>query len=175
MLMNLEEQILQENSRANCDIIVKWVGASQKKFDQLFQLFLHGDSITTQRAGWPLSYAVQNHPQLIDKHFDSLLNNLTRTGMHNAVRRNTMRLLQDINIPEQYQGQAMDIAFNYIIDPKEKAAVKAFSLTVLENMLEEYPEIGPELKLVIEDQWENQTAAFHSRAKKILYRLEKKK
>ncbi len=173
--MNLEEQLLQEHSRNNCDIIVNWVGASQKRFDQLFQLFLHGESLTTQRAAWSISYAVQKHPKLIDKHFSSLLNNLTRPGIHNAIRRNTMRLLQEINIPEAYQGQAMDIAFNYILDPKEKPAVKASSLTVLENMLTQYPEIGAELKLIIEDQWEQQTAAFHSRAKKILKRLEKKK
>lgn len=174
MLMNLEEQLLQEHSRSNCDIVVNWIGRSQKKFDQLFHLFIHGESLITQRAAWPLGYAVQKYPQLIHKHFAILLNNLTRPGIHNAIRRNTMRLLQDIHIPEPYQGQAMDIAFNYILDPKEKPAVKAFSLTVLENMLEQYPEIGPELKLTIQDQWAHQTAAFHSRAKKILTRLEKK-
>lgn len=173
--MDLEAQILHEHSRANCDTIVNWIGSSQKKFDQLFRLFLHGESLVTQRAAWPVSYAVRNHPHFIHNHFSSLLDNLSRPGIHNAIRRNTMRLLQDITIPEQYQGQVMDISFNYIIDPKEKVAVKAFSLTVLGNMLQQYPEIGPEIKLVIEDQLNNQTAAFYSRAKKLLHQLDKKK
>jgi hypothetical protein len=173
--LDLEAQILQEHSRANCDIIVNWIGSSQKRFDQLFHLFLHGESLVTQRAAWPVSYAVGKHPHFIHKHFSSLLDNLSRPGIHNAIRRNTMRLLQDITIPEQYQGQVMDISFNYIIDPREKVAVKAFSLTVLGNMLQQYPEIGPEIKLVIEDQWNNQTAAFYSRAKKLLHQLDKKK
>lgn len=173
--MNLEEQLLLEHSRTNCDVIVNWVGASQKRFDQLFHLFLNGESLVTQRAAWPLSYAVRSHPKFIHKHFRSLLDNLSRPGIHNAIRRNTMRLLQDVPIPEEYQGQVMDISFNYLLDPKEKVAVKAFSLTVLENMVQQYPEIGPEIRLIIEDQWENQTAAFYSRAKKILHRLDKKK
>ncbi len=173
--MDLEAQILHEHSRANCDVIVNWIGASQKRFNQLFHLFINGKPLVIQRAAWPLSYAVRQHPHFIDKHFGSLLDNLSRPGIHNAIRRNTMRLLQDVPIPEQYQGQVMDISFNYIIDPKEKVAVKAFSLTVLGNMLQQYPEIGPEIKLIIEDQWEHQTAAFYSRAKKLLNQLDKKK
>jgi hypothetical protein len=65
----------------------------------------------------------------------------------------------------------MDICFTYIADPQEKVAVKAFSLTILENLSHQYPEIRNELKLIIEERWEHETAAFRSRAKKILKAL----
>lgn len=166
--MKLRDQILKEHSKANCDKIVKWIGESQERFDELFKLFISDEYRVVQRSGWPLSYAVENKPAFIKKHFKQLLRNLEKTGIHEAVKRNTVRLLQHVDIPEAYQGTVMNICFNYIAEPKEKAAVKAFSLTVLENLAKKYPEIKPELKQIIEDRWEYETAAFHSRAKKIL-------
>ena len=48
---------------------------------------------------------------------------------------------------------------------------KAFSLTVLQHLAALYPDIKPELRLVIEEQWEQAAPAFRSRAKKILKEL----
>lgn len=166
--MELREQILKAHSKANCDKIVKWVGDSQSRFDDLFKLFIGDEYRVVQRAGWPLSYVVEIYPTFIKKHFKQLLKNLEKPGTHEAVKRNTVRLLQHVEIPKAYQGAVMNYCFDFIADPKEKAAVKAFSLTVLENLTKEYPEIKPELKQIIEDRWEYEGAAFRSRAKKIL-------
>ncbi len=65
----------------------------------------------------------------------------------------------------------MDICFKYLEFPDEALAVKVFSMTVLGNLAKKYPEIKPELKLLIEDQLPHQTAGFKSRAKKILKQL----
>ncbi|MBI3882880.1 MAG: hypothetical protein HY305_01310 [Sphingobacteriales bacterium] len=143
--MNLREEILFEHSKAQCNKILAWVGDSQQRFDELFNLFLKDEYLVTQRAAWPLSYDI-----------------------HNAIKRNTVRLLQSIFIPKKFQGEVMNICFNYVADPKEAVAVKAFSLTILGNLAKEYPEIVPEIKLLIEEQLPRQTAAFKSRAKKLL-------
>jgi len=124
-----------------------------------------------QRAAWPLSYAVIACPRLIKKHLGKLLRNLEKAGLHDAVKRNTVRLFQVIDIPEKYRGQVMNTCFTYISSPVEKPAVKAFSLTVLQRLSAHYPEIKQELKTIIEDRWEYETAAFRSRAKKILKEL----
>jgi hypothetical protein len=162
---NLREEILKEHSKAQCTNIVNWVGASQQRFDELFNLFLNDEYRVVQRAAWPVSYAVIAHPEFIKKHWSSLIKNLQKPNLHNAVKRNSIRLLQDIAIPKKYQGQIMDICFKYVESPTEAVAVKAFSLTVLSNLAKQYPEILPELKLLIEDQLPHQTAAFRSRAK----------
>ncbi len=162
--MNLQEEILKEHSKAQCLKIVQWVGNSQQHFDELFHLFLTGDYRVTQRAAWPLSYCVEANPSFIKKNFTKLINNLQQPNLHNAIKRNTVRLLQYVDIPQKLQGQVMDICFGYVASPKEAVAVKAFSLTVLGNLAKLYPEILPEIKLLIEDQLPNQTAAFKSRA-----------
>jgi hypothetical protein len=166
--MDLRATILAEHSKANCNKITRWVGSDQKRFDELFHLFLNDEYRVVQRAAWPLSYSVINHPKLIQKHFSKLVKNLHKPTLSDSVKRNTVRLLQHISVPQRLRGEVMNICFDYIIDPKEKVAVKAFSLTVLQNLGRQYPEIRQELKTIIEDRWQYETAAFHSRAKKIL-------
>ena len=171
--MQLRETILAEHSKANCARITNWIGSNQQRFDELFELFLNDEYRVVQRAAWPLSYAVIAHPQLIQKKFSKLLKNLKKPGLHDAVKRNTVRLLQDIVIPEKYHGEVMNICFDYLISPDEKPAVKAFSLTVLQKLSRQYPEIKNELRTIIEDRRDLESAAFRSRAKKILVQINK--
>ena len=166
--MKLRETILKEHSKANCTRIVNWIGKDQKRFNQLFDLFLNDEYRVVQRAAWPLSYIVIAHPFLIQKHFSKLVKNLNKPDIHDSVKRNTLRLLQEISIPKKFHGEVMNICFDYIVSPKEKAAIKAFSLTILQNLSKKYPDIKQELKTVIEDRWDFESAAFHSRARKIL-------
>lgn len=169
--MNLRTTILAEHSKNNCDKIVSWIGSNQDRFDELVHLFLHDEYRVVQRAAWPLSEIVLKYPGLVIKHLANILKNLKKTGIHEAVKRNTIRLLQDMDIPEKFHGEIMNLCFDYLTSPNEKPAVKAFSLTVLDNLSKQYPEIKQELKTIIEDRWDLETAAFHSRARKILKRL----
>ena len=165
--MNLRDAILKEHSKKQCAAIVKWIGHDQKKFNELFDLFLNDEYRVVQRAAWPLSYCIEKHPGLIKKHYSKLLKNLEKKGIHEAVKRNTVRLLQYVVIPKKFHGQVMDICFNYINSPTEPVAVKAFSITVLQNLARQYPEIINELKLVIQERWDHETIAFRTRAKKL--------
>jgi hypothetical protein len=166
--MDLRSTILAEHSKANCNKIVRWVGSSQQRFDELFNLFLNSEYRINQRAAWPLSYCVIDHPQFIAKHFSKLVKNLHKPGIHDSVKRNTVRLLQQIEIPKKFHGEIMDICFHYLSSSSEPVAIKSFSLTILHNLSKQYPEIRNEIKLIIEERWEHETAAFHSRAKKFL-------
>ncbi len=171
--MKLRDEILKEHSKAQCIKIAKWVGNSQVKFDQLFSLFLHDEPTVVQRAGWPLSYIVIAHPHLLQKHWPAFVAYMQKAGLHNAVRRNSVRLLEEIDIPEEWQGTVMDTCFRFLEDPAEFVAVKACSLTVLANLAKLYPDIIPELTLIIESQLPHQTAAFKSRGRKVLAQLKK--
>jgi hypothetical protein len=163
--MNLRATILAEHSKKQCDKIVSWVGDDQKRFNKLFELFLNGEYRVTQRAAWPLSYCVVAYPHFIKPHFRKLIGNLKKPNLHNAVKRNAVRLLQVANIPEKYEGDIMDICFHYLQSPTEAVAVKVFSIKVLGNLAKKYPDIIPEIILIIEEQLPHQAPAFKRRAK----------
>ena len=166
--MNLRETILEEHSKKNCDKIISWVGTDQKRFDELFLLFLNDEYRVTQRAAWPLSRCAISHPFLIEKKLDKLLKNLKKPGLHDAVKRNTVRLLQHLTIPKKHEGAIMEICFEYLESPNEAVAIKAFAINTLAKLAKKYPEISPEVKLLIEDQISHQSAAFKVSAKRFL-------
>ena len=111
--MNLKAKILSAHNKATCDEIVKWIGHNQSRFDELVTLFLGDDKLIVQRAGWPLSYAGIANPGFIKKHLGKLVANLKKKDLHDAVKRNTSRLLQETPIPERYQGAIMNICFDF--------------------------------------------------------------
>jgi hypothetical protein len=166
--MDLLKLLRAEHSKRQCDRIVAYIGSDKERFAQLIELFFRGEYRITQRAAWPLSYCVRQHPQLIARYYRQLLDNLGRKDIHVAVVRNTVRLLQDVSIPKRWHGRVMSACFEFVEDPATPIAVKAFALSILSNLSAEYPEIRGELKTLIESQWEQATPAFRSRARKIL-------
>jgi hypothetical protein len=169
--VKLREEILKEHSKAQCTRIVKWVGKDQKRFNELFDLFLNDEYRVVQRAAWPMGYCVMAHPELIDKNWKKLIAKLKKKGEHDSVKRNGVRLMQDIEIPEKYHGEIMNICFGFLESPTEPLAIKCFSMSVLGNIAVKYPDIKPELRLIIEDQLPHQTAGFKSRAKRVLKQI----
>jgi hypothetical protein len=169
--MNIKTALLKQHSKKQCLRIVKYIGKDTERFAELMKCLFEGEYRVTQRAAWPMSYCVEEHPELIKPYFKKLISNLHKPGLHDSVPRNTVRLLQYVEVPEKFHGQVMDICFRYISSPTEAVAIKAFSLTVLQNLAKKYPEIINEIKLVIDERWEYETAAFTSRAKKLLKEL----
>lgn len=171
MVLLMETLLLKEHSKKQCEKIVKYVGGDKQRFAELMNCFFSNEYRLAQRASWPLSYCVSAHPELIQPYLKRLIENLSNTQQHDAVTRNTVRLLQNISIPKKFHGALMNSCFNFITSPQTAVAIKAFSLTILGNLSRQYPEIIPELKLVIEEQWEHESAAFRSRAQKLLKTL----
>ncbi len=169
--MNLELTLRKEHSKSQCDRIVKYIGNNKHRFSELMNLFFSGEYRITQRAAWPMSYCVRHHPALVYPYTKRLLDLLSKTNGNPASKRNIVRLFQFVEIPKRYQGRLMSICFGFIESPEEAIAVKAFSLTILENLCKQYPEILPEIKTIINTRWEQETPAFRSRAKRILNKI----
>jgi hypothetical protein len=172
--MNLEKAILTEHSKSHCDKIVRYVGKDKKRFAELMRLFFDGEYRVNQRASWPLSNIVRKNPDIVRPYMSRIISNMDKKGIHSAVLRNTVRLLQDIEIPGRLRGRLMNKCFELISSEDIPVAVKVFSMTILYNLSIEYPEIIPELRLLLEDRWEKETVAFRSRAGKIMARLPNK-
>lgn len=171
--MEIEKALLKEHSKKQCLRIVKWVGADPLKFKELMKCFLAGEYRVAQRAAWPVSYCVEAHPELIKPYFKKLVEKLNDPNLPEAVPRNTIRLFQEVEIPEKFEGQVMDYCFKAISSPTAPIAVKAFSIRVLENLSEKYPDILQELKTTIEERWDQETPAFKSRGRKILKKIDR--
>ncbi len=169
--MNLVEEILKEHSKKQKDKIVGYVGKSPARFAQLVAVFLMGPYRVTQRAAWPLSYCIEQQPELLKPHLKKILALVGKKGVHDAVKRNVLRMLQFVHIPKGYQGITINLCLAFLADAKEPIAIRVFAMTVLSNIANEVPELKNELIPLIEDQLPYASAGFLSRGKSLLKQL----
>jgi hypothetical protein len=173
--MNIRDALLEDKiqNRNKAISIAEYVCSSPKHFKELMKCFLTSEYRLAQRAAWSISWAARKNPELIMPYMKELVAQLNKTDVHDAVIRNSIRVLEEIEIPEELHGVVMNACFNFIENPSTPVAIKAFSLTTLFNLSKYYPETKNELKLIIEERWDNETPAFKSRGKKILQQLDK--
>src|SRR6187549_2304803 len=131
--MDITKELLKEHSKRQTSKVVKYIGNDPKRFNILIKTFLAGPYRVTQRAAWPLSYCVEENPSLIKPHLKSVLKMLSKPDAHDAVKRNILRFLQDIEIPRRFYGTLADRCFSFM-DSKEPIAVRVFAMTVLANI-----------------------------------------
>ena len=175
--LDIKDELLKNKVHLKKDAlrISEYACASPKNFKELMKCFLSNEYRLAQRAAWSVSWAAKQKPQMIAPYIKDLVRQLERKDVHNAVIRNSVRILQQVEIPEPLHGELMNTCFSLIEKPSTPIAIKVFSLTTLFNLSKYYPEIKGELKLLIEELWENETAAFKARGKKILALMEKSK
>ena len=174
--MNIQEEISKEHSKTQVQKIARYIGADEILFAELIKIFLTGDVISTQRSSWILSECATVNPILISPYFKEFINKLHQTGIHDAAKRNIVRIWQEVPISEQYIGEIYDICLSYLTD-NEAVAIKAFAMTVCYNITRQIPELKPELHFIIENlllKHQHGSAAIRSRGKKILAEMKKK-
>lgn len=171
--MDLKAAILKEHSKAQALLIRDYIGNNQVLFDELMTHFFSNEYRITQRAAWIVNHCVEKYPFLINSHLERMVHNLARPKLHDAVKRNTVRILQSVDLPEELLGPLVDYCFKFLLDPKEAVAIRVFSMQILYNICKKEPELADELRIVIEEFMPHGTAGFRSRGKKILKGLQK--
>ncbi len=166
-------ELLKEHSKAQVLKIMEYIGADQSKFDELIGLFLNDESRIAQRAAWAVSHCVESRPHLIQPHLENMVFNLKEPKLHDAVVRNTVKILAELDIPETLQGHIINIYFDYLLSQKTPVAVKAHAMQVVFNIARNEPDLLGELKMVIEEQFPYGSAGFKSRGKRILKDINK--
>ncbi|MDB5245814.1 MAG: hypothetical protein JWQ40_208 [Segetibacter sp.] len=171
--MNVREEILKEHSLQHALKIAGYPCSSAENFDELMKCFLCNEYRVAQRSASSVAHCGKRNSALLKPYIKDLVAQLSGKDVHNAVIRNSVRILQDLEIPEEHHGEIINVCFGFIENPATPIAIKALSVTRLANMCKLYPEIKQALKVIIEDRMDFETPAFKSRAKKILTGVER--
>jgi hypothetical protein len=169
--MDIREALIQEHSKAQMLKIVAYIGNDKKKFAELMTLMLTAEYRVAQRAAYPVSYCVKTHPALISPWFGKMIKKMGDKTAHDAIRRNALRILEDIDIPEKYCGELFEISNHYLHDIKEPIAVRAFSISVMYNIAQKYPDLKNEVKHNAESLLHCGIPALESRSRNILKQI----
>lgn len=74
-------------------------------------------------------------------------------------------------VPPENEGQAIDLSFQWLMDPGTTVTIKSRALFVLFKLTEKYPELKNELALCLEDQLDKHSKDFRKRVLKVLHEL----
>jgi len=171
--MDLRKQLLKEHSKENRAEIVGYIQHHPSAIVELMDIFLNETYRLIQRSAWVVGDLGRSNPEWIRPYIPQLMEHLKTPALHVAVKRNTMRYFQEIEVEEQYLGDLLDIALKLLSSKEEPVAVKVFSMTVAFNIIKNIPDLKDELRIIIEDQLPYGTPGFKSRGQKTISALNK--
>lgn len=150
--MDVFHQLEKEHSKENSLSIVSYIGNDAERFAELMDCFFAEtkDYRVPQRAAHTLSLTFDKQPDLILPYREKLIQNLDNKNLKSSLKRNILRVLQFTKIEEDWMGSLYDNCFEFLGNPKEEIAVRAFAMVVLYNISNTFPELKPELKAMVE-------------------------
>lgn len=171
--MDLKSEILYEHSRRQVEKIARWIGADKRRFRELMELFLHGEYRVTQRAAWIINKCAEKHPRFISPWLKQMIAKSEELGVHIAVKRNVLRILEGIDIPKSLLGTVVSRCFDYLASDDEAIAVRVYAMEIILHAAQEEPDLRKELQASIEQMLIRAGPAIRARARRVLKRLDK--
>ncbi len=173
--MDLKTEILREHSKRQAVKIANWIGPDKRRFRELMELFLKGEYRVTQRSAWIVGCCADRYAFLIAPWLGAMIKRMQEPGAHPAVKRNVVRILQFVEIPDSLLGSVVTLCFKYLDSANEPIAVRVLSMTVLLNASQKEPELKNELKSMIEQMLPNAGPAICARARHVMKQIDKEK
>ncbi len=170
MSKELLDRIIGGQTKSDAKAIARDVIQGKVDIDELMGHFFSDDWVICQKVAWPVGMIADFNPQLLVPYIGQMLENLERP-VHDAVIRNTIRTWQFMDIPEDWEGPIYDKCFDYFSNPKYPVAFRVFAMTVCTDIAMKHPSLAQEIIPIIEDNWDNVSAAWRARGKKELKRL----
>ncbi len=168
--MDIKSLLESNHTRKDAIAIKDYITSNPSAISDLMALFFSDSIQLSQRSSWALLFIGLESPWIIKPYLSKMVD-LLPTANHDAQIRNTIRIFEEIEIPEDLEGPLFEHCFNYLMDHKRPTAIRAFSLHVLEKIAHRHPELKHELIEEITLQKDHGTVGFKNRAKKVLKRL----
>ena len=165
---------LVDSSRLLADILVKDVGRDPQRFDEMISLSFRDEYPLSMRAARIIAIVAELFPDLLIPYISQMIAKLKYVKTE-GVRRSFLKVLteQSYNYDEDQLGLLTDMAFTWLNDPKEAIAIRYYSIEILLNVSKKYPEIGNELRDILNELLEDQSSGLRSKSTKVLNYLKK--
>ena len=168
--MDFSDQLMAEMSRRNADYIAHLIGNDPKLFKDLLELVFSGKAPLPLRASWVITIITEKHPELLKPYIKKIISRIEKFE-HPGIRRNLLRYLSENEVPSSILGKLYDICYQLLLSRTEPVAVKVYSMQILFNIAEKEPDFKNELRLIIEELTDHESAAIKSRSRQLMAKL----
>ncbi|MGJ8593483.1 MAG: adenylosuccinate lyase [Aquaticitalea sp.] len=174
-----------DHSRANRNKYAQMVIAQPKLIPKLLDILFRVDDKVSCRAAWVLEFMCSEHLEALLPYLDRFTENIHKVHLDSAERPvakicESLALAYDhkeknaiqSSLSPSHKEKIIEAAFDWMIKDV-KVAPKAYSMTTLYLLGKDYDWVHPELRIIIERDFSNQSAAFKARARHILKKINK--
>lgn len=146
----------------------------------LLEIVFNEDDTISYKAAWVLELVCLERLDLLYGYLNLFSKNISKLRMDSAIRpvaKICMLLLEVYyhkpsgelkdQLTQRHKERIMETCFTWMIT-EQKVATKAFSMSSLYLLGTEFKWVHPELKGLLERDYQSQTAGYKSKAKKIL-------
>ncbi len=173
-LLNLGEitDILERDGNRSKRHYLTNLVRTKEDLDELYAFVKANDNARGSYASWVFTNVTdQKKERIVDYHNDLIewLPNCKTNG----ILRSMIRSVAQYKAPEELETEWIDLCFQYLLKIDYEIAVKAHAMQVLHLYCKKYPELAPELKMVLEEGMELYSSGLKARGRNILKSLEK--
>lgn len=169
----------RENRLKNAEMVLNDISLLPLLLDVLFKV----DDKVSCKAAWVLEFVCNENLEVIIPYLDEYTENISKVHLDSAVRpvAKICELLvkayyskQDNNLKKSlksvYQERIIETCFDWMIT-NQKVAVKAFAMSSLYLLGQDNDWVHPELIMILERDFNSESAAFKARARHILKKI----
>lgn len=162
-----------ENRNFNAKNLAQTILANHLE-NKLLVLALDKDEVISNRAMWVLNHCSDLDAERIKPFHVKLIHHLKNKHIHSGVIRSILRIFQTQHVPKKLESFMLDTCLDYIKNPSEAIAVRAFGMTVAFNISKPYPELLNELSIILNHlSVTEESAGVRNRTKNILKAISK--
>jgi hypothetical protein len=136
----------------------------------LYEFMFSSDKQIQWRSAWVLDHVHDEQAELVNPLLPKMVRDFPKFT-NDGVKRHIAKILSLSNLGKLANGDLINTSFEWLMKEQTPIAVKVHCMQILYNICDTYPDLKPELRLVIEELLPNQSAGFKSRAKKLLQYL----
>jgi len=153
-------------------MVAEWILSDPKQLDTLWEMILNQKPQQCGRAVWVLEYVCFLDKSVLVQLNDKILDFFPKIT-DNSARRILAKLVCESEIPEKYEADILNTAFDWFSNRSLPIAVRVNCMQIVYKICKKYPDIAPEIVTIIKNEISDAKPAFVCRGQKILKKLNK--
>ncbi len=170
--MILRNRIAEIRSKKDVEILVSEIEKNSEILVEFMELLEERKTRQSMYGSWVLCNLAENSPELVSPYAHQILS-FFKNSPHTGANRNLMRCFMEIDVPEDILSPLIDQCIEFIQDPNQPVAVKAFSIESFARIVLKLPDLANELKMAIAHIHLLNSPALHSTSKKVRLMMRK--
>lgn len=166
------QRLTTKISRAEATEIAKEAQKNPNILAELLECYYSKKIMLSQRASWSISKLAIIAPEIFTPYLIEMATSLDHKT-NDTITRNTIRIFQEVDIPEEIIGLLYSKCADYLLDPKKAIAIRAFSMTVLYKIATKEKGLLSEVALMIEEAMPHGSSGIKARGRTLLKKISK--